>query len=76
MTTALIPDAEKSTEQRAMDAAKEELETAQEELSALKAQLQQMMNRKAEIKAELVKHSRDELIDMLMDAYLQLEQPI
>lgn len=71
---ALIPDADKSTEQRAMDAAKEQLGEAKEELAALKAQLQQMMNRTAEIKAELASYSREELIDMLAYDRFQLEQ--
>lgn len=79
----LIPDADKSAYQAAADreaaVAKEataKLHAAEERLTALEAKLRQVMNRKAEIKAELVSHSKDELIDMLADAYLQLEQPL
>ncbi|MGV8830395.1 MAG: DUF3102 domain-containing protein [Devosia sp.] len=72
---ALLPDQHKSRGQQAADDANEKLRAAEERLAAMEDQIQRMLNRKEELRGELRKHSRDELIEMLADAYLQLEQP-
>ncbi|KKC34848.1 DUF3102 domain-containing protein [Devosia psychrophila] len=76
---ALLPDAHLSSFQVAAERVAAEavtkLQATEERLTALEAQLQQMLTRKAELRAEFSAHSRTELIEMLADAYVQLEQP-
>ncbi|PZU83082.1 MAG: hypothetical protein DI528_17955 [Shinella sp.] len=70
---ALLPDNEKSQRQREMEQASEKLKEAEARLAEVEARLAQVLTRKAEIRTQLSVHTREELLEMLVDAYLQLE---
>ena len=66
----LLPDQDKSTEQRTSD---EKLRKAEARIAEVEAQLERLITRKAEIRSQFNGCSREELLELVVDLHLQLD---